>query len=44
MAKEAGATRLRTPASPTRTVEQAYVGYCYGESTCGQRALYEPRD
>ncbi len=22
-------------------VEQAYVGYCYGDSTCGQSALYE---
>jgi sterol carrier protein 2 len=21
--------------------QQAYAGYCYGESTCGQRALYE---
>ena len=22
-------------------IQQAYVGYCYGDSTCGQRALYE---
>jgi acetyl-CoA acetyltransferase len=22
-------------------VQQAYVGYCYGDSTCGQRVLYE---
>jgi len=22
-------------------VEQAFVGYCYGDSTCGQRALYQ---
>ncbi|GAA6041870.1 hypothetical protein JCM8097_004518 [Rhodosporidiobolus ruineniae] len=22
-------------------VEQAYVGYCYGDSTCGQRVLYQ---
>ena len=22
-------------------IEQAYVGYVYGDSTCGQRALYE---
>jgi sterol carrier protein 2 len=21
-------------------IEQAHVGYCYGDSTCGQRALY----
>jgi acetyl-CoA acetyltransferase len=24
-----------------RSVEQAYVGYVYGDSACGQRALYE---
>ncbi len=29
------------PASATREVQQAYVGYVYGDSTCGQRALYE---
>ena len=23
------------------SIEQAYVGYVYGDSTCGQRALYE---
>jgi sterol carrier protein 2 len=23
------------------SVEQAYAGYCYGATTCGQRALYE---
>lgn len=22
-------------------IEQAYVGYCYGDSTCGQRVMYE---
>ena len=22
-------------------IQQAYVGYVYGDSTCGQRALYE---
>ena len=32
--------RSRTPASPTTTIEQAFVGYCYGESTSGQRAVY----
>ena len=31
----------RTPASATTQVEQAYVGYVYGESTSGQRAVYE---
>ena len=25
---------------PYETVEQACVGYCYGDSTCGQRAVY----
>ena len=34
------ARRSRTPASPTTSVEQAYVGYCYGDSTSGQRAVY----
>ena len=24
-------------------VQQAYVGYVYGDSTCGQRALYQCR-
>ena len=26
---------------PYDSVEQAAVGYCYGDSTCGQRAVYE---
>ena len=29
------------PASATSMVQQAYVGYVYGDSTCGQRALYQ---
>ena len=29
------------PASTTTQVQQAYVGYVYGDSTAGQRALYE---
>ena len=29
------------PASATTLVQQAYVGYVYGDSTCGQTALYE---
>ena len=33
--------RSRTPASRTTAIEQAFVGYCYGESTSGQRAVYE---
>ena len=28
------------PASTTGPVQQAYVGYVYGDSTCGQRAVY----
>jgi acetyl-CoA acetyltransferase len=28
------------PASTTREVQQAYVGYVYGDSTAGQAALY----
>jgi sterol carrier protein 2 len=34
------APRWMMPASPTTSVEQAYVGYVYGDSTCGQKALY----
>ena len=29
------------PASSYDMVQQAYVGYVYGDSTCGQRALYQ---
>ena len=38
-----GRHRRRSPtrASRSRAVEQAAVGYCYGDSTCGQRAVYE---
>ncbi len=31
----------RTPSVPYDDVEQAYAGYVYGDSTCGQRAVYE---
>ncbi|MBI4514633.1 MAG: lipid-transfer protein [Deltaproteobacteria bacterium] len=40
MAKEAGTKALQDAGIPYDTVEQAVVGYCYGESTCGQRAVY----
>ena len=30
--------RSPTPASTTTEVQQAYAGYVYGDSTCGQRA------
>jgi acetyl-CoA acyltransferase len=39
-AKEAGEKALADAGVPYDTVEQAYAGYCYGDSTCGQRALY----
>lgn len=40
MAKEAGSKALADAGIPYDSVEQACVGYCYGESTCGQRAVY----
>lgn len=40
MAKEAGTKALQDAGIPYGAVEQACVGYCYGESTCGQRAVY----
>jgi len=39
-AKEAGEKALADAGIPYDTVEQAYAGYCYGDSTCGQRAVY----
>jgi acetyl-CoA acetyltransferase len=39
-AKEAGTRALEDSGVDYRKVEQAYVGYCYGESTSGQRAVY----
>jgi len=39
-AKEAGEKALADAGVPYDTVEQAYAGYCYGDSTCGQRAIY----
>jgi acetyl-CoA acetyltransferase len=41
MAKEAGTKALEDAAIPYAEVEQAVVGYVYGESTCGQRAVYQ---
>jgi acetyl-CoA acyltransferase len=40
MAKESGTKALTDAGIPYDDVEQAYVGYCYGDSTCGQRAVY----
>jgi acetyl-CoA acyltransferase len=39
-AKEAGEKALADAGVPYDSVEQAYAGYCYGDSTCGQRAIY----
>ncbi|XP_071773798.2 sterol carrier protein 2 isoform X1 [Centroberyx gerrardi] len=40
MAKEAGQKALADAGVPYSAVEQAFVGYVYGDSTCGQRAIY----
>jgi len=41
MAKEAGVKALADAGVTYADVQQAYVGYVYGDSTCGQRAVYE---
>jgi sterol carrier protein 2 len=41
MAKEAGTKALEDAGIPYDAVQQAAVGYCYGDSTCGERAVYE---
>ncbi|MFI6363427.1 lipid-transfer protein [Nocardia sp. NPDC050630] len=41
MARESGTKALADAGVDYREVEQAYVGYVYGESTSGQRAVYE---
>jgi acetyl-CoA acetyltransferase len=41
MGREAGEKALADAGIPYEKVEQAAVGYCYGDSTTGQRALYE---
>ncbi|MFE7721219.1 lipid-transfer protein [Nocardia rhizosphaerihabitans] len=41
MAREAGAKALADAGIDYDRVEQAYVGFVYGESTSGQRAVYE---
>jgi acetyl-CoA acetyltransferase len=40
MAQEAGTKALADAGIAYGDVEQAFVGYCYGESTSGQRAVY----
>jgi acetyl-CoA acetyltransferase len=39
-AKEAGEKALRDAGIGYEQIEQAFAGYCYGDSTYGQRALY----
>jgi acetyl-CoA acetyltransferase len=39
-AKEAGTKALEDAGIPYECVEQAFAGYCYGDSTYGQRAIY----
>src|SRR4029079_4910939 len=39
-AQEAGERALADAGIPYEDVEKAYAGYCYGDSTYGQRALY----
>ena len=41
MAKEAGTLALTDAGIPYGEVEQAFAGYVFGDSTCGQRAIYE---
>jgi sterol carrier protein 2 len=41
MASKAAKAALQDAGVKYEEVEQAYAGYVYGDSTCGQRALYE---
>jgi sterol carrier protein 2 len=41
MGREAGTKALEDAGLKVTDLEQAAVGYCYGDSTCGQRAFYE---
>ena len=41
MASKAAKAALADAGIPYAEVEQAYAGYVYGDSTCGQRAVYE---
>jgi acetyl-CoA acetyltransferase len=41
MAREAGSAALADAGIAFGDVEHAFAGYCYGDSTSGQRALYE---
>jgi acetyl-CoA acetyltransferase len=41
MAREAGTNALTDAGLSIDAIEQACVGYCYGDSTAGERAFYE---
>ncbi|TAK52251.1 MAG: lipid-transfer protein [Gammaproteobacteria bacterium] len=41
MGATAARTALQNAGIPYAQVQQAFVGYVYGDSTCGQRALYD---
>jgi len=41
MAREAGTKAIADAGIRFEEIEQAAVGYCYGDSTCGERAFYE---
>ena len=41
MAKESGTKALQDAGIGYSSIEQAVVGYVYGDTTCGQRALYQ---
>ena len=41
MSKKAMKAAFDDAGVPFTEVQQAYVGYVYGDSTCGQRAVYE---
>ncbi|MGI8663093.1 MAG: lipid-transfer protein [Acidimicrobiales bacterium] len=41
MGKEAGTLALADAGIDYSDIESAFIGYCYGDSTAGQRALYE---
>src|SRR5688572_32424898 len=41
MAAKAGTAALQDAKIPFGEVQQAFAGYVYGDSTCGQRAIYQ---
>lgn len=41
MAREAGSKALADAGIPFDAIQQAFVGYVYGDSTSGQRAIYQ---